>query len=83
MKYKEKDTIILVERLKLSLLRDIPIDELPNAQIQEIVRKYRDGTLTMIAALKEFEKIKNELCAMVRINIFINNMLVDEELVNW
>jgi hypothetical protein len=36
----------------------------------------------MIAALKEFEKIKNELCAMVRINIFINNMLVDEELVS-
>jgi len=83
MKYKEKDTIILTERLKLSLLRDIPIDELPNAQIQQIVRNYRDGTLTMIAALKEFEKIQNELCAMVRINIFINNMLVDEELVNW
>lgn len=83
MKYKEKDTIILVERLKLSLLRDIPIDELPNKQIQEIVRNYRGGTLTMIDALKEFENIQNELCAMVRINIFINNMLVDEELVNW
>ena len=66
---------IAIEQTKLFLLNIVPIDELPNEYVQEIVSAYRQGDLTMIEALQDFEGYQKELGAMVRVNKFLNEML--------
>lgn len=67
--------VIAIEQTKLFLLNVVPIDELPNQYIQETVSAYRQGDLTMIEALQDFEGYQKELGAMVRVNKFLNEML--------
>lgn len=67
--------VIAIEQTKLFLLNIVPIDELPNEYVQETVSAYRQGDLTMIQALQDFEGYQKELGAMVRVNKFLNEML--------
>ena len=67
--------VIAIEQTKLFLLNIVPIDELPNQYIQETVSAYRQGDLTMIQALQDFEGYQKELGAMVRVNKFLNEMI--------
>ena len=67
--------VIAIEQTKLFLLNIVPIDELPNQYIQETVSAYRQGDLTMIQALQDFEEYQKELGAMVRVNKFLSEMI--------
>lgn len=69
---------IAIEQIKLFLLNIVPIDELPNQYIQETVSAYRQGDLTMIQALQDFEECQKELGAMVRINKFLNEIIEED-----
>ena len=73
---------LLIEHLKLSLLRDMPIEELPNQTIQNIVKSFRRGDISMLDALIHFEKIQNQLSAMVRTNQFLDTLIITEEIKN-
>lgn len=73
---------IFVEHFKLFLLRDVPIQELPNQYVQDIVKSYREGEMTMLDALILFEKIQRELGAMVRVNQFLDTLIISEEVKN-
>ena len=67
--------VIAIEQTKLFLLNVVPIDELPNQYIQETVSAYRQGDLTMIQDLQDFEGYQKELGAMVRVNKFLSEMI--------
>ena len=67
--------VIAIEQTKLFLLNIVPIDELPNEYVQETVSAYRQGDLTMIQALQDFEGYQKELGAMVRVNKFLSEMI--------
>lgn len=71
---------LLIEHLKLSLLRDVPIDELPNQYVQDVVQSFREGEMSMIDALIHFEKIQDQLGAMVRVNQFLDALIITEEI---
>ena len=75
MTNNEAHEVIAIEQTKLFLLNVVPIDELPNEHLQEIVEMYREGELTMIEALQDFEGYQKELRAMVRINKFLSQMI--------
>jgi hypothetical protein len=75
MTNNEAHEVIAIEQTKLFLLNVVPIDELPNEHLQEIVEMYREGELTMIEALQDFEVYQKELGAMVRVNKFLSQMI--------
>jgi hypothetical protein len=75
MTNNEAHEVIAIEQIKLFLLNIVPIDELPNEDIQETVSAYRQGDLTMIEALQDFEGYQKELGAMVRVNKFLSQMI--------
>ena len=75
MTNNEAHEVIAIEQTKLLLLNIVPIDELPNEHLQEIVEMYREGELTMIEALQDFEGYQKELRAMVNVNKFLSQVI--------
>ena len=75
MTNNEAHEVIAIEQTKLFLLNVVPIDELPNEHLQEIVEMYREGELTMIEALQDFEGYQKELRAMVNVNKFLSQVI--------
>ena len=67
--------VIAIEQTKLFLLNVVPIAELPNEYVQDTVIMYRNGELTLSEALQDFEMIREELGAMVRVNEFLSKMI--------
>jgi hypothetical protein len=78
MTNNEAHEVIAIEQTKLLLLNIVPINELPNEHLQEIVEMYREGELTMIEALQDFEGYQKELQAMVRVNKFLSQMIEED-----
>lgn len=69
---------IAIEQTKIFLLNIVPMDELPNEYVQEIVSAYRHGELTEAEAMQDLEMLHEELKAMVNVNKFLNGMF-DED----
>ena len=78
MTNNEAHEVIAIEQTKLFLLNVVPIDELPNEHLQEIVEMYREGELTMIEALQDFEGYQKELRAMVNVNKFLSQIIEED-----
>ena len=78
MTNNEAHEVIAIEQIKLFLLNIVPIDELPNEYVQDTVIMFRNGELTLSVALQDFEMIKEELGAMVRVNRFLSEMIEED-----
>ena len=75
MTNNEAHKVIAIEQAKLFLLNIVPINELPNEYVQDTVIMFRNGELTLSEALQDFEMIREELGAMVRVNKFLSEMI--------
>ena len=77
MTNKEAHETIAAEKMKLFLLEVVPLDELPNEHLQEIVCAFRQGDQTMTESLHCLEEYNKELRAMFRVNCFIDKLIKD------
>ena len=78
MTNNEAHKVIAIEQTKLFLLNIVPIAELPSEYVQDTVIMFRNGELTLSEALQDFEMIREELGAMVRVNRFLNEMIEED-----
>jgi hypothetical protein len=79
MTNKEAHETIAAEKMKIFLLEVVPLVELPNEHLQEIVCAFRQGDQTMTESLHCLQEYNKELRAMVRVNCFINNLIKEDD----
>jgi len=81
MTNQEAHLTVSIEQAKLFLLRDVPFDELPKStRIQDIVTRYRNGTLPGTTAIQYLESFREELTEMIETNNFLINIITDNNL---
>lgn len=63
-----------IERAKMFLIETCPLDELPDDNFKNLVMGYRNGYITMIQVLTEFQKSNHVFENMLNMNCMMNNL---------
>ena len=80
MTNQDAQMTVSIEEVKLFLLKDVPIDELPNSpRMKDIVARYRSGVLPGTQAMRYFESFREELESIVICNKSIIEMIEGAE----